>query len=114
MMLSIAPKTVQEAMNGWDHADESSYVLVSGSAEFATEAILSSDVYGNSEVLNQAFYQMGKDAVPSYVPYIPFADLTIDTLTTERANRFTAWLSILPPVLFFGVGLYVIVRRKQK
>ncbi|MBE6662084.1 MAG: hypothetical protein E7606_02240 [Ruminococcaceae bacterium] len=114
MMLSIAPKTVQEDMNGWDHADESSYVLVSGSAEFATEAILSSDVYGNSEVLNQAFYQMGKDAVPSYVPYIPFADLTIDTLTTERANRFTAWLSILPPVLFFGVGLYVIVRRKQK
>ena len=114
MMLSVQPKTVQEDNNGWDYADESSYVLACGSADFATEAILNSDVYGNSEVLNQAFYQMGKDAVPSYVPYIPFADLTIDTLTTERANRFTAWLTILPPVIFFGVGLFVIVRRKYK
>lgn len=114
MMLSIRPKTVQEDNNGWDHADESSYVLACGSADFATEAILSSDVYGNREVLSQAFYQMGKDAVPSYVPYIPFADLTIDTLTTERANRFTAWLTVLPPVIFFGLGLVVLVRRKNK
>jgi hypothetical protein len=114
MMLSIQPKTVQEDMNGWDHADESSYVLACGSADFATDAILSSDVYGNREVLNQAFYQMGKDAVPSYVPYIPFADLTIDTLTTERANSFTLWLTILPPVIFFSIGLFVIVRRKYK
>ena len=114
MMLSIQPKTVQEDMNGWDHADESSYILACGSADFATDAILSSDVYGNREVLNQAFYQMGKDAVPSYVPYIPFADLTIDTLTTERANSFTLWLTILPPVIFFSIGLFVIVRRKYK
>lgn len=114
MMLSIQPRQVQEDNNGWFFADQSSYVLACGSADFATEAILSSDVYGNSEVLMQAFYQMGKDAVPSYVPYIPFADLTIDSLTQERANRFTAWLTALPVVLFSAVGLYVIVRRKNK
>lgn len=114
MMLSIQPNQVQEDNNGWDFADESSYVLACSSAEFATSALLDSDVYGNSEVLNQAFYQMGKDAVPSYVPYIPFADLTIDALTTERANRITLWLSVTPPVLFFGVGLFVLVRRKNR
>ncbi len=114
MMLSMQPREVQEDNNGWFFADQSSYVLACGSADFATEAILNSDVYGNSEVLMQAFYQMGKDAVPSYVPYIPFADLTIDSLTTERANRFTVWLTVLPPIIFFGIGLYVIVRRKYQ
>ena len=114
MMLSIAPKSQQEDNNGWFSADQSSYVLACGSADFATEAILQSDVYGNSEVLRQAFYQMGKDAVPSYVPYVPFADLTIDTLTAERANRITMWLSILPPVIFFGAGVWVLVRRKYR
>jgi hypothetical protein len=114
MMLSIQPRQVQEDNNGWFFADQSSYVLACGSADFAIEAILGSDVYGNSEVLMQAFYQMGKDAVPSYVPYNPFADLTIDSLTTERANRITLWLTVLPVVLFSAVGLYVIVRRKYK
>jgi hypothetical protein len=114
MLLSIAPKSQQEDNNGWFSADQSSYVLACGSADFATEAILQSDVYGNSEVLRQAFYQMGKDAVPSYVPYVPFADLTIDTLTAERANRITLWLTILPPVLFFGAGVWVLVRRKYR
>lgn len=114
MLLSIQARQVQEDNNGWFFADQSSYVLACGSADFATEAILNSDVYGNSEVLMQAFYQMGKDAVPSYVPYVPFADLTIDSLTTERANRITVWLTVLPPVLFFGIGLYVIVRRKYR
>lgn len=114
MLLSIAPKSQQEDNNGWFSADQSSYVLACGSADFATEAILQSDVYGNSEVLRQAFYQMGKDAVPSYVPYVPFADLTIDTLTAERANRITLWLTVLPPVLFFGAGVWVLVRRKYR
>ena len=114
MMLSIQPRQVQEDNNGWFFADQSSYVLACGSADFATEAILNSDVYGNSEVLRQAFYQMGKDAVPSYVPYIPFADLIIDSLTQERANRITVWLTVLPVALFSAMGLYVIVRRKNK
>ncbi len=114
MLLSVAPKSRQEDNNGWFSADQSSYVLACGSADFATEAILQSDVYGNSEVLRQAFYQMGKDAVPSYVPYVPFADLTIDTLTAERANRITLWLTILPPVVFFGAGVWVLVRRKYR
>lgn len=114
MMLSIQPRQVQEDNNGWFFADQSSYVLACGSADFATEAILNSDVYGNSEVLMQAFYQMGKDAVPSYVPYNPFADLTIDSLTQDRANRITVWLTALPVALFSAVGLYVIVRRKYK
>ncbi|MBQ2719672.1 MAG: Gldg family protein [Clostridia bacterium] len=114
MLLSIAPKTEQEDNNGWFSADQSSYVLACGSADFATEAILHSDVYGNSEVLRQAFYQMGKDAVPSYVPYVPFADLSIDSLTAERANRITVWLTVLPPVLFFGAGVWVLVRRKYR
>lgn len=114
MMLSIQPRQVQEDNNGWFFADQSSYVLACGSADFATEAILSSDVYGNSEVLMQAFYQMGKDAVPSYVPYIPFADLTIDSLTQDRANRITVWLTALPVVLFSAAGLYVLVRRKYR
>ncbi len=112
MTLSIQRRLTQEDDYGASYADGSSYVLACGSTDFATEPFLSSNVYGNSEVLLKAFVTMGKDSVPVSLTFIPFADLTIDTLTTERANRITILLSVIPALICFGVGVYVLVRRK--
>lgn len=112
MTLSIQRRLTQEDDYGASFADGSSYVLACGSTDFAIEALLDSNAYGNSEVLLKALVSMGKEAVPTSLTFIPFADLTIDTLTTERANRYTAVLSILPVVICLGVGVWVLVRRK--
>ncbi len=114
MTLSAVRRQTQEDNVGASFADESSYILACGSTEFAAEAILNSNVYGNSETLLEAMVAMGKDAVPVSLSYVPFADTTIDTLTAERANRFTVLLTVIPTVLVFGACIYVIIRRKNK
>ncbi len=112
MTISIQSRSTQEDNYGASYTNDSSYVLACGSTDFATSALLDSVSYGNSEVLYESFSIMGKDAVPVSLAYIPFADTTIDTLTAERANRITILLSVIPAVICFGVGVWVLVRRK--
>ncbi len=112
MTISVQNRSTQEDDYGASYTNDSSYVLACGSIDFAVEAMLNSNAYGNSEVLMEAFSIMGKDAVPVQLAYIPFSDLTIDTLTVARANRITAILALVPAVICFGVGVWVLVRRK--
>lgn len=93
-------------------ADQSSFVLACGSTEYAAEALIQSGTYGNSEALLQALRSMGKEPVPTSLEFTPFADSTIDTLTVKRANAYTIALTVIPAVIIFGVGIFVIVRRK--
>ena len=55
---------------------------------------------------------MGKEPVPTSLEIMPFSDTTIDTLTVKRANAYTVCLTVIPAVIIFGVGIFVIVRRK--
>ena len=97
---------------GYAYANQSSYVLACGSTEYAAEALIQSNTYGNSEVLLRALLEMGKEAVPTSLDIKPFSDTTIDTLTIKRANAYTVGLTVVPAVLIFGIGIFVIVRRK--
>ncbi len=112
MAISRQFRATQEDNYGYAQADQSSYVLACGSTEYVTEKLIQSATYGNSEVLLHAFVQMGKESVPSSLELMPFADTTIDTLTVKRANAYTLSLTIIPPVIIFGIGIFVIVRRK--
>ena len=69
--------------------------------------------YGNSELLMKLFYETGKENIPSSIPITLFADTTIETLTVKRANAYTLVLTVLPAAIIFGVGIYVMIRRKH-
>ncbi|MBQ7293926.1 MAG: Gldg family protein [Clostridia bacterium] len=113
MTISRQSRLVQEDNIGFSHADLSSYVIACGSTDFVSEAILNSATYGNSEFLLNLFYETGKENIPASLPITPFSDTTIDTLTVDRANAYTLMLTAIPAVIVFGLGIFVIVRRKH-
>lgn len=87
-------------------------VMVCASTEFATEALLSSATYGNTDVLLSAARGMGKEFVPVDLEIKPFASTEISNMSTEAKNRATAILTIVPAVIVIGAGVFVLVRRK--
>ena len=113
MTISRQSRLVQEDNIGFSHADLSSYVIACGSTEFVSESILGSGTYGNSEFLLNLFYETGKENIPASLPITPFSDTTIDTLTVDRANAYTLMLTAIPTVIIFGLGVFVIIRRRH-
>ena len=92
---------------------QSSYVMACGSIEAFTNAILNSGTYGNSEVMLYAMNEMGKEPIPVSLPFAVFSQTEIESLTVNRANAFTVSLAIIPAAIVFGVGTFVIIRRKR-
>lgn len=89
-----------------------SYVLACGSTGFLGTSLLQSNVYGNSDVMLSAMRAMGKEFVPVGLESKMFVSTNIESLTTAEANRYTVLLTVLPPVIVFGIGIFVLVRRK--
>lgn len=89
-----------------------SYVLACGSTQFASQDLLQSAVYGNTDVLLSALRSMGKELVTVGLEHKPFASTDIDTITTQQANQYTVVLTVVPAVIIFGLGIFVMVRRK--
>ena len=112
MTISRQQRYVQEDNYGISVADLSSYVFACGSTEAVSKALLESNTYGNSELLMKVFYEMGKENIPASLSITPFSDTTIDTLTVDRANAYTLILTVIPTAIIFGIGIFVIIRRK--
>ena len=89
-----------------------SYVLACGSTQFASQDMLQSAVYGNTDVLLSALRSMGKELVTVGLEHKPFASTDIDTITVSQANQYTIVLTVVPAVVIFGFGIFVMVRRK--
>ena len=113
MTITRQSRYVQEDNYGISVADQSSYVIACGSTDFVSATLLNSNTYGNSELLMKLFYETGKENIPSSIPITLFADTTIETLTVKRANAYTLVLTVLPAAIIFGVGIYVMIRRKH-
>ena len=112
MTITRQQKLVQEDKYGISVADLSSYVIACGSTDFVSQQLIDSNTYGNSELLMKVFYEIGKENIPASLPITPFSDTTIDTLTVDSANSYTIALTVIPTVIIFGVGTYVIIRRR--
>lgn len=93
---------------------EYSYLMVSGSIDFASEALLQSNVYGNSDSLYSMLRIMQKEVVYINLTKKPFANTQIESLTTADATNYTLALSIIPASLVFISGIVVMVRRKRE
>ena len=92
--------------------EDYSYVLACGSTYFASGDLLQSATYGNTDVLLSALRSMGKELVTVGLNHKPFASTTMETITVSQANQYTVVLTVIPAVIIFAVGIYVIVRRK--
>ena len=55
---------------------------------------------------------MGKELVTVDLKHKPFASADIDTITVSQANQYTIVLTVVPAVVIFGLGIFVMIRRK--
>ena len=115
MTLSRLNRTVGEGQ-GYTNVYPNSYVCAVGSTEFASNAVLQSNAYGNTDALLGAMRVMGREIVPVGLKLIPFYDAEIETeyYSKDRATVWTVVMVALPAIILTGAGIYVLVRRKVR
>ena len=115
MTLTRHNRTVGEGQ-GYTNVYPNSYVCAVGSTEFASNAVLQSNAYGNTDALLGAMRVMGREIVPVGLKLIPFYDAEIETeyYSKDRATVWTVVMVALPAIILTGAGIYVLVRRKVR
>ena len=112
MTLSIETRSTQES--NYSVISEASYVLACGSTNFATDPLLQSSSYGNTDLLLSACRIIGREPVPVGLIPKPFADYDIDNITTAETTQYTIVLTAVPAVAAIVAGAVVLIRRKNK
>ena len=112
MTVSVENKYIQE--DNYSTANQASYVLACGTTDIVQSELLQSGAYGNTDFFLTALRAIGGETVPVGLDFKPFADDTIDTVTSREATQYTVVLAVVPAVLALGAGIVVIVRRKNR
>ena len=118
MLMTIASETVTSAgdRNGYTTVSHDSYVVACASTEFLCDELLTSKSYGNADMLAGTLRALGKDAMAALIQqYLkPFVETEVaDGLITDtNKSSYTTILALLPAVILFGTGIYVMTRRK--
>ncbi len=89
-----------------------SYVMACGSIDFASEAMLQSNVYGNRDSLYSMMRIMQKEIFVIDLAKKPFANVQIESLTASDATSYTVALAVIPTMIVFICGTVVMIRRK--
>lgn len=89
-----------------------SYVMVTGSTEFAVDSYLHSSAYANSEIIYSAMRFMGKETVPHNLTHKYLEDESLE-ITKEAANNWTIAVTCIAPIVVFTIGIVIQIRRKH-
>lgn len=111
--VSVENNYTQEDNLG-QYSNNPSYVIAFGSTEYATDELLQSNAYGNTDLLLSACRIVGQEPVPVGIGFKPFADYTIDTITTAETTQYTVVLTVVPALVALVAGVVVLVRRKNR
>ena len=90
-----------------------SYVGVIASTDFASRELLQSAVYGNPDVLQRVFANVGQEETTEGLLLKPFSTTEISTVTTAQMLRWTLCLTLIPAVTITAVAIVVLVRRRR-
>lgn len=111
MTITVEDSYIQES--NYTTTNEASYVIATGCSEFALDNILHGQ-YGNNMFLEYTLRIIAHEPVPVGLTFKPFGDYTIDTITTAEATQYTVVFTVVPLILSLGIGIFVIVRRKNR
>ena len=113
MTVSREVFSVEETL--YSSTEQTAFVYACGTAEFANDGYLTgSTAYGNRDLLLTVFRDVSREPVPVGLDFKPFADYTIDTITTSDVTVLTAILCVTPAIAALSCGIVVIVRRKYR
>ena len=122
MTVTRESRTVGEG-KGYTTVNDASYVVAVGSTEFASDKILASNAYGNTDLLLETLRSIGKEVVPVGLEFKPLYDDAMTEANSSTGNVYftksgnTAWmivLAVLPAACFGVAGLIVLVRRRAR
>ncbi len=122
MTLSMENRTFSEG-KGYTTVDQVSYVCAVGSTEFASNAILGSNAYGNTDLLLETLRAIGKEMEPIGIEFKPMytSEMTQESPDTGELyftqTGLIAWtvvLMALPAVGFALVGIVLLVKRRMR
>ena len=122
LMTVTSEERIAQETNYFSQPDRS-FVCVFGSTEFASDEVLSSDAYGNADVLSASLRAMGREVAPASLDLIAFKKYDIDTdaaaagglKLTKKGMIWTGiWMAAIPALACFGTGIFVTLRRKDR
>ena len=91
---------------------EQASLVAFASTSFALDANMKSAIKGNGRTVSGIFRYFGCDKAPVDLTFKYFAGTEIETLTTLQANTITVIFAAVPAVVCFGVGAFVLIRRR--
>lgn len=94
--------------------EDSAYVMLCGSTDFASDKYLYSNSYGNEDLLLSVFQMCGREPVPVGLDFKEFANYSIEEISTGDATKYTVALTVAPIVIALCAGVFVLVRRKNR
>ncbi len=95
-----------------DNEPHYTYLTVCGTSDFCAEEFLSSNAFGNADVLYAIMKVMGKEVVPADIDLRLFEDKSL-VVTNTQARVWTVCLTAVLPAAVIAVGAVVYVRRKR-
>ncbi len=122
MTLSKEDRTYSEG-KGYTSVERVSYVCAVGSTEFASNQILKSNAYGNTDLLLETLRTVGKEMEPIGIEFKPLYRSEMTEKSTETGelyytkNGLIAWtvvLMVLPAVGFASAGVILLVKRRTR
>ena len=111
MKVTVDTRSSSEATGA---LSDSAFVTLCGSVDFASNEYLASKAYGNANFLLNALQMMGREPVAVGLNYVDFANYEIQSVTAEEATQYAIVLTLVPLLLAFGIGVFVLVRRKNR
>ena len=104
--------TISREMRVVDNEYYFSYVLVSGSADFAASNYIYSNAFANADILSSTMSITGRERTLANIKYKVFDDTDLE-ITTAQANNWTLALVLVLPAVMAATGLVIYVRRKH-
>ncbi len=125
MTISAQSRRMGEGM-GYSNIDQTTYVCVTGSVEMATDAVLGTTSYGNTDMLLSTLRYIGKDVNPVGLSLIPMQDPAMDLTVSDASGAeyalftegnligITLALTVIPAAIAILSGAVVLIRRRVR
>ena len=113
MLMAVSTQTYTE-QEKYSSVQDSAFVILCGSTDFASPKYLQSNAFGNENLLLTVFSMTGREPVPVGLDFKEFANFKIESVSTRAATIYTVVLTLVPIVIAFSAGAIVLVRRKNR
>jgi hypothetical protein len=115
MTITRHSRTVGEG-KGYTNVNDASYVCAVASTDFASNRVLSSNAYGNTDILLQTLRQIGREVEPVGITLNPMYDAEIDPdfYTAQSNTVYTVVLALIPAFACALAGFVVLLKRRAR